>query len=134
VRKQSIQPVNYVKQSLVLALAVLTLAISPIARATLISTFYGDDDGFGVGETAGNLTSPNTSNAGVGEAALTDVRLIGTGFAAPPFTPTGSFGAFVLDGPIVSIMLTLRTGAFDSGPSPVDGPNSIVLDGMTIDD
>ena len=112
--------------------------LSSTASAITVTTFYGDDDGFGVGETAGAMSSSTTSNAGVGEAPGTDVRLIGIGFDAPPFDPAGGFDPFVipLGHDIVSASLTLRTGAFDSGPNPVDEgdgfPNTIVLDGLPV--
>jgi len=117
---------------LAFVMAGLTVAVSPIARGAAVTAFYGDDDGFGVGQTV-VLTDPNVSHAGPGEAPFTDVRLIGNSstFDAPAFTPTGSFQAFTA-GTILSATLTLRAGAFDSGPNPVDGPNMIFLDGMLV--
>lgn len=102
------------------------------ANASLITTYYGDDDGFGIGATSGVL-DPNVSNASAGEAAFTDTRLIADGaFLAPAFAPIASFDSFVLDGAITSIMLTLRIGAFDSAPT-LDAPNRIYLDGLLVD-
>ena len=109
------------------------------AHASLISTYYGDDDGFGVGVTSGPM-NPYVSNQGVGEAPLTDLRLIGSGTwscsaaggVCGPFNPSGSFGAFSLDGPILSAVLTLRTGSFDSD-NTLDAPNRIYLDGLLVD-
>ena len=111
------------------------LAMAPgIAQATIISTFYGDDDGFGVGATTvGSTIDETVSNAGGGEADGTDVRLIGTGFSAPAFTPTGSFSAYAIAAGqvIVGAKLTIRMAGFDSGPLPVDGPNTLLLDGLS---
>jgi len=108
----------------------LLLAFSFSANATVISTFYGDDDGFGVG--AIDTIDPNVSNNDVSDAPLTDSRLIGTGFLAGPFNPIGGFDPFVLDGDIISASLTLRAGSFDSDNS-VDGQNQIFLDGLLVD-
>lgn len=106
------------------------------AHATLISTFYGDDDGFGIGVTSGFIGDPLISHQGPGEAPLTDQRLVGGNFTPPPFTPPGSFAPFVLPvgESIVGATLTLRTGAWDSGPNPLDGvgTNRIVLDGLEL--
>lgn len=110
------------------------------AAAAVITTFYGDDDGFGVGVTSGTM-NPTVSNQGPGEAPLTDFRLISTGFSGVcpgtvppecgPFNPTGSFDPFSVSGVIVSAVLTLRTGSFDS-QTPLDGPSVIMLDGMAV--
>ena len=113
------------------------LAFPLSSNATAVSTLYGDADGFGVGETTGNLTDATISHAGVGEAPFTDVRLIGTGgFSAPSFRPTGGFAPFTIPGGevIVSAVLTMRAGSWDSGPSPVDGggTNVIRLDGVAV--
>lgn len=118
----------------------LTLLVAPLSRGQITVTFYGDDDGFGVGETAGNITDVLTSHQGGGEAAFTDLRLIGDVFGAglPAFAPTGSFTAFSLPAgsTVIGAVLTLRTGSFDSGPNPVDfsssGPNRIFLDGLLV--
>lgn len=114
------------------ALLSLMLAASSVNAATF-SIFYGDDDGFGIGQTSGNLANSETSNNTASDAPGTDERLIGTGFAAPGFEPTGNFEPFSLPGPVTSAVLTIRMGAFDSGPSPVDGPNRIFLDGLEVD-
>jgi len=98
-------------------------------EAASISAFYGDFDGFGIGA-VGVLADPTTSNAGVGEAAGTDIRLIGIGFSAPPFTPAGGFSFAInpLD-TIVSATITMAAGSFDA-TDPVDGPNILMLDGV----
>lgn len=112
------------------------LLFTPLTRGQVTVTYYGDDDGFGVGETAGNLTDATVSHAGVGEAPFTDVRLIGGPFAPsfPDFAPTGSFTAFSLPvgSSIVQAVLTLRTGSFDSGPNTLAAPNRIFLDGLLV--
>jgi hypothetical protein len=112
------------------------LCLGSLAHAQVTVSFYGDDDGFGVGQTSGNLTDATTSHAGVGEAPFTDVQLIGVNFDGPAFAPTGSFNAFVLPvgSTITQAVLTLRTGSFDSGPVPVDGvgTNQIFLDGLLV--
>jgi hypothetical protein len=71
------------------------------------------------------------NSASGGEAAGTDIRLIGTGFSAPGFTPTStlSFGAIA---GITSIQITMSLNGFSGDIGPVDGPNSIVLDGVAI--
>jgi hypothetical protein len=119
---------------LIAAVCFLLVAVASPLRAGVIITYYGDDDGFGVGQASGDLTSPNTSNQGPGEAAFTDMRLIGNGYIGPPFAPTGAFGAFSIPGgaTVTGLTLTLRTGAFDSGPAPVDGTNVIYLDGTLV--
>lgn len=124
---------NKLTAALLLSLCALS------AHADLTTTYYGDNDGFGVGATAGTI-NPNVSNQGVGEAPLTDLRLIGNGTwgcSAPggvcgPFNPTGTFGAFSLTGTITSAILTLRTGSFDSATA-LDAPNRIFLDGVLVD-
>ncbi len=100
-------------------------------NASVITTLYGDNDGFGVGITSG-VMAPNSSNQGVGEAPLTDLRLIGGPFSHGPFNPVGNFDAFSVDGPITSAILTLRTGSFDSSTA-LDAPNRIFLDGLLVD-
>ena len=118
----------------------LLLSLSALsAHAGLTTTYYGDDDGFGIGVTAGTI-NPTISNQGAGEAPLTDLRLIGNGSwscSAPggvcgPFNPTGSFNPFSLTGTITGAVLTLRTGSFDSAPA-LDAPNRIFLDGVLVD-
>jgi hypothetical protein len=104
------------------------LALTSPALASAVTVFYGDDDGFGVGATT--FKDPLTDSASGGEAPGTDVRLIGSGFAAPPFAPaaTLTFGA----APISSVKITMSMAEFGGDISPVDGPNSIVLDGTAI--
>ena len=81
------------------------------AQAGLIVTLYGDNDGFGIGKTSGTGFNPDISHAS-SDAPFTDVRLIGNGFAAGAFAPTGSFSPFTVIGPIIAVTLTLRTGNF----------------------
>ncbi len=132
-RKENLNVKEYaMKVYKTLLIALLLTFVYGQASAVTITTFYGDDDGFGIGATSGTI-DPTISNAGVGEAPLTDVRLIGTGYLAPPFNPTGSFNPFAILNVIASATLTMRTGAFDSGPSPVNGPNQIFLDGLLVD-
>jgi len=119
----------------VLGLVLFILTAS--ANAAAISTYYGDDDGFGIGLTSGSFPGdPITDNATASDPAGTDVRLIGIGFAAPPFTPAGAFDPFSVSGNIVSATLTMRAGAWVSGPTPVDAAdgfaNVIVLDGLAV--
>ena len=118
-------------KKLLIFLGVLLFVSSGSASAATISTFYGDDDGFGIGAYSGTI-NPTNSNAGIGEAPFTDVRLIGDGYSGPAFAPTGNFDPFSISGAIVSAILTMKTGAFDSGPSPVDGTNSIFLDSLLV--
>jgi hypothetical protein len=113
----------------------IALKLGGVAQAASITTFYGDDDGFGVGQTTGTLTDPDTSHKKQrGEAPLTDQRLVGGSFFFPAFAPTGSFNPFRINpGEIITAAsLTLRTGAFDSGPNPVGGLNRILLDGLEV--
>ena len=63
-------------------LLLASLAMVPAASYAQ-TTFYGDDDGFGIGTTVGTI-DPTVSNASLGEAALTDTRLIGTCCVAGP--------------------------------------------------
>lgn len=101
------------------------------APAQAVTTLYGDDDGFGVGVSSGTM-NPNVNNASFGEAAGTDVRLIGLAFPPfAPFAPTGSFASFT-PGTVTSAILTMRLGSF-SPLSPVDGPNMIYLNGLLVD-
>jgi hypothetical protein len=118
-------------KTLLMFLGVLLFVFSGSASAATITTFYGDDDGFGIGAYSGTI-EPTNSNAGSGEAPFTDVPLIGDGYSGPAFAPTGNFDPFSISGTIVSATLTMKTGAFDSGPSPVDGPNSIFLDSLLV--
>ncbi len=76
--------------------------------------FYGDQDGFGVGA-VGILADPTISNAGVGEAVGTDVRLIDPGFSGTAFVPVGGFSFVVPAGEaIAAASLTMRAASFDS--------------------
>jgi hypothetical protein len=116
------------------ALAVLPIfaCMAQPALAATITTFYGDSDGFGIGATSGILNAA-TSNASLGEAAGTDVRLIGNSgaFSAPAFTPTGGFAAFAPFSSITSAILTIRMGSFVPTGS-VDGANVLLLDGLAV--
>ena len=102
--------------------------------ASTITVFYGDADGFGIGATT--TLDPTFSNATVGEAPLTDVQLIGDccAFSGPAFAPTGSFDAFTIPAgeEITAATLTMSAGAWDVGLSPVDGPNTLTLDGLAV--
>jgi len=110
-----------------LALAATLLSL-PAAGAN-ITLFYGDNDGFGVGATT--FKDPTINSASGGEAAGTDIRLIGTGFSAPGFAPTSTLSFGAITG-VTSIQITMSMNAFGGDISPVDGPNSIVLDGMAV--
>ena len=120
--------------------AVLCLVLPGMAAAATVSAYYGDDDGFGIGETSGIFSDPLFSHNTAGDAPLTDMSLISNNTWAcsqpdgtcGPFNPTGSFSAFAVSGTITSATLTLRVGSFDSAP-PLDGPNKIYLDGMLVD-
>lgn len=113
-----------------IALVVLTVLLLPAARASASTiVLYGDVDGFGIGATT--FKDPTTDSASGGEAAGTDVRLIGTNFSAPPFVPTATL-AFAPQSTITSILITMSMAGFGGNVSPVDGPNSIVLDGMAL--
>jgi hypothetical protein len=96
--------------------------------------FYGDADGFGIGATT--TLDPLISHDSVGEAPLTDVQLIGDfcGCVAPAFAPTSSFDAFIIPSGevITAVTLTMSAGAWDVGLQPVDGANTLVLDGLAI--
>jgi hypothetical protein len=112
----------------------LRLDVVYVRGAQTTSTFYGDDDGFGVGETTGNLSDQFTPHPSPGEAALTDVPLITVGSVEfPAFRPTGGFEPFAAQPDLVQARLTLRTGSFDSGPSSLDGAHHLVLDGIEVD-
>jgi hypothetical protein len=114
---------------------VALLVFASTADAVVVTGYYGDDDGFGIGVTSGFLPGGNPSgfqNAGPGEAQFTDVGLIGNGFPEPAFRPTFSIALPIEpDAVITSATLTLRTGAFTS-VAPLNGPNRIRLDGVDI--
>jgi len=103
-----------------------------VAHSAVISTLYGDQDGFGIGATT--TLNPAVNNATAGEAPGTDVRLIGTGFNAPAFAPTGSFAGFVIPAGqvIAGAQLTMSAGAWGGGLTGVDGANVLMLDGLAI--
>jgi PEP-CTERM motif len=109
-------------------LVLLTLLLLPAARASASTiVFYGDADGFGVGATT--FKDPSVNSASAGEAAGTDVELIGSGFSAPAFLPTATL-SFAPQAGITSILMTMSMAEFGGNVSPVDGPNAIVLDGV----
>jgi hypothetical protein len=116
-------------------IAVALLAVAPGSDAAVITGYYGDDDGFGIGATSGLLPGGNPfgfEHAGTGEAPFTDVGLIGNGFIEPAFRPTYGIALDIEPGaPITAATLTLRTGAFSSF-APLNGPNRIRLDGVDI--
>jgi hypothetical protein len=118
-------------------MAVAFLAVASTAHAALVTGYYGDDDGFGIGATSGLLPSGNPfgfEHVGTGEAPFTDVGLIGNGFIEPAFRPTyGITLDFEPGATITAATLTLRTGAFSSF-APLNGPNRIRLDGVDIGD
>jgi hypothetical protein len=117
---------------------VLALCFASSASAATVFAYYGDDDGFGVGKTGPTDTIAPVNSNSSSDVAYTDLRLIGTNCggtpcAAPAFMPSGNFTPFFVDGVVISAQLTMRVGAFDSGPNPFDGPNVLKLDGMTVD-
>jgi len=116
---------------LIFAITSLVLFFGVAGQVTADTIMYGDDDGFGIGATT--YANPIADNAGIGEASGTDVRLIGTGYTAPPFEPTATL-SFAPIGNINSIEITMSMAEFGGNISPVDGPNSIVLDGMAVPD
>lgn len=134
------------KSTFVGALAGAMLFIGSAAHATVITSYYGDDDGFGFtpAKTSGSLDANpfNIDNSEVGEAPFTDISLFSDdpdagALAGDSFTPTGGFN-FVLDGAIVSATLTFKVAALDPS-APEDtvelgsaGSNKILLDGIEI--
>lgn len=118
--------------------ALLAVCVAAPATAATVTTYYGDDDGFGIGKTGPTDTINAVNSNATSDAEFTDLRLIGTNCAgtpcaAPAFAPTGNFTPFVVDGIVVSAQLTMRVGAFDSGPNPFDGANILRLDGLAVD-
>jgi hypothetical protein len=118
-----------------LLIVVALLAVASGSNAAVITGYYGDDDGFGIGTTTGILPGGNPAgfqHASPGEAPFTDVALIGNGFSEPAFRPTyGITLPIEPDAIISSATLTLRTGAFSSF-APLNGANRIRLDGVDI--
>ena len=112
-----------------IALVALTVLLLPAARASASTiVLYGDVDGFGIGATT--FKDPLVNSASGGEAAGTDIQLIGSGaFAAPAFLPTATL-SFAPQAGITSILVTMSMAEFGGNVSPVDGPNAIVLDGV----
>lgn len=118
--------------SIAIGLTACLITVSD-AKAGLISTLYGDNDGFGIGLTSGTGLDPVTSHADA--TPFTDVRLIGSFFSAGPFAPTGSFDPFSVAGTITSVTLTLRTGNWGGPLIPADEvTNHIFLNGLMIPD
>jgi hypothetical protein len=107
---------------------VFTLCIAVSAEANTI-VLYGDQDGFGVGATT--FKDPLVSSAGAGEAPGTDMRLIGTNFSAPAFQPTATL-LFAPQSGISTITITMSMAEFGGNINPVDGPNAIMIDGVTV--
>ncbi len=103
---------------------------SPMSAAT-VTSFYGDDDGFGLGITSGALPDPSVANASPGEAPFTDVPL-GNEFllATPAFEPTGSFDPFTLQGPILAATLTIRLASFQPKLPVIN--NKLSFNGLNI--
>ncbi len=118
--------------------AFLAICLAAPASAATVDAYYGDDDGFGIGKTGPTDTINAVNSNAVSDAEFTDIRLIGTNCAgspcaAPAFAPAANFTPFAVDGVVVSAMLTMRVGAFDSGPNPFDGANILRLDGLAVD-
>ena len=123
---QGEKPLNPLK----IAIAALAVVVCVVPRASASAiVLYGDQDGFGVGATT--FKDPGTSSASAGEAAGTDVRLIGAGFAAPAFSPTSAL-TFAPQAGITSILLTMSMAEFGGNVNSVEGPNTIVLDGLAV--
>ena len=120
------------KTSLRQVITLLVFSLS-IPAATL-TVSYGDNDGFGTGATT--FKNRFVNSASLGDAPFTDVRLIGADFTTfgGPFSPTATllFGPPV--GTITSVLVTLSMAEFGGNLSPLDGPNSIVVDGATVPD
>ncbi len=112
---------------------ILFTAVSAEVRGEIITRYYGDDDGFGIGATTA-LWLPHVGHASNGEAPFTDVPLIGAGNSSQPaFTPTASFLYEIPEGEvIVGATLTMRAGSWVPGPNPVDGLNRFFLDGQDL--
>jgi len=112
------------------AIVIAALLVAIPADGAIVTVFHGDADGFGVGATT--FKNPAVNSAGGGEASGTDIRLIGTGFVAPAFQPTSTLSFAAISDPILSIQITLSMAEFGGDISPVNGPNSIVLDGLAV--
>jgi hypothetical protein len=114
-----------------LKLVCLLFVFALTLPAGIVTFTYGDIDGFGTG--AVTFKDPLVDSAGIGEAPLTDVRLIGTCCDGHgPFSPTATLTFSLPAGTITSILVTMSMAEFGGNVSPVDGPNSIVVDGSTI--
>ena len=91
-------------------------------------------DSWAMGE---GLLGAIAGQASGADAPFTDTPLIADDCGVvicnfPPFAPTGGFDAFATLGVVTEATLTIRVGAFDSGPNPFDGPNVILLDGLAV--
>jgi PEP-CTERM motif len=119
---------NSLKAILGTALAALALSQSAAAGTVVL---YGDEDGFGIGATT--RITPTASNAN-SDAAGTDIRLVGGIFSnsfGPAFQPTATLSFAPVSG-ITGVSITMALAAFGGNMNPVDGPNSIVIDGFTV--
>ena len=110
-------------------ISALLLVLPGTAGSALISAWYGDDDGFGVGIRSG-IMNPVSSNATATDAPGTDVRRAGGNPAFPAFQPTGGFSyAIDIAARITAATLIMRLGAFTPTP-PAGTANSLILDGV----
>lgn len=116
-------------RNLVVFAAAVFLASANLTGGT-VTVLYGDQDGFGVGATT--FADPLIDNAGAGEAPFTDIRLIGDAFIFPAFAPTASLAFILPGGVITSVSITMSMAEFGGEDNPVDGPNSIMVNGMAI--
>ncbi len=116
-----------------LAFSLACLFCAPAAPAATIQSFYGDDDGFGVGVASGALTSDQIQaiNATADDAQFTDAPMFTDTLFQPQFRPTGSFTPFTVTGEIVSATLTLRVAGLRILPNSATS-NRIFLDTFDI--
>jgi hypothetical protein len=102
----------------------LSLIATRFAEASVMFNSYGDDNGFEIGVTTGNI-DPAVAFGGAGDHANTDVGLIGNGFLPLSFATDG------VDKVIVAIResVTWAVGPGGMGGlgniNPVDGANAI---------
>ncbi len=117
----------------ILAIAALGASVligaSTPAGAALVTAWYGDEDGFGVGIRTG-VMNPISSNATASDAPGTDQRRGGGTPATSPFQPSGGFSyAIDVTARVTSATLVMRLGAFTPTP-PAGSPNRLTLDGI----